>query len=75
LWATAAEEIIEAEELAEIPSYYFDVPPQPPSSPVLTNLIEDRAASALWSGGVTSLRPFGSSAKSPSCSPIDRVSL
>jgi glycine betaine catabolism B len=53
--ATAAEEIIEAEELTEIPSY-FDVPPQPPSSPVPTNLIEDRAASALWWGGVTSLK-------------------
>src|SRR6266404_2607445 len=51
--ATAGEEIVEAEELAEIPSYFY-VPP--PSSPVLTNLIEDRAAIALWSGGVTSLK-------------------
>jgi len=41
--------------LAEIPSYFY-VPPPPPSSPVLTNLIEDRAAIALWSGGVTSLK-------------------
>ncbi len=53
--ATAGEEIVEAEELAETPSC-FDVPPPPPSSPVLTNLIEDRAAIALWSGGVTSLK-------------------
>jgi glycine betaine catabolism B len=53
--ATAGEEIVEAEELAEIPSYFY-VPPPPPSSPVLTNLIEDRAAIALWSGGVTSLK-------------------
>src|SRR3979409_1366678 len=51
---TAGEEIAEAEELAEIPSYFY-VPPPPPSSPVLTNLIEDRAAIALWSGGVTSV--------------------
>jgi ferredoxin-NADP reductase len=53
--APAGEEIVEAEELAEIPSYFY-VPPPPPSSPVLTNLIEDRAAIALWSGGVTSLK-------------------
>ena len=53
--ATAGEEIVEAEELAEIPSYFY-VPPPPPSSPVLTNLIEDRAAIAPWSGGVTSLK-------------------
>jgi ferredoxin-NADP reductase len=51
--ATVGEEIVEAEELAEIPSYFY-VPP--PSSPVRTNLIEDRAAIALWSGGVTSLK-------------------
>jgi ferredoxin-NADP reductase len=51
--ATAGEEIVEAEELAEIPSY-FCVPPH--SSPVLTNLIEDRVAIVLWSGGVTSLK-------------------
>jgi glycine betaine catabolism B len=51
--ATAGEEIADAEELAEIPSYFY-VPP--PSSPVQTNLIEDRAAMALWSGGVTSLK-------------------
>jgi ferredoxin-NADP reductase len=53
--ATAGEEIVEAEELAEIPSYFY-VPPPSPSSPVLSNLIEDRAAIALWSGGVTSLK-------------------
>src|SRR5258708_4090001 len=40
---------------AEFPSY-LSVPPPPPSSPVLTNLIEERAASALWSGGVPSLK-------------------
>jgi len=51
--ATAGEEIVEAEELAEIPSYFY-VPP--PISPVLPNLIEDRAAIALWSGGLTSLK-------------------
>jgi glycine betaine catabolism B len=53
--ATAGEEIVEAEELAEIPSYFY-VPPPPSSSPVLTNLTEDRAATALWSGGVTNLK-------------------
>ena len=53
--ATAGEEIVEAEELAEIPSYFY-VPPPPASSPVLTNLIKDRAAIALWSGGVTNLK-------------------
>ena len=51
--AAAGEEIVEAEELAEIPSYFY-VPA--PSRPVLTNLIEDRAAIALWSGGVTGLK-------------------
>ena len=53
--AAAGEEIVKAEEFAE-PSSCFYVPPPPPSSPVLTNLIEDRAAIALWSGGVTSLK-------------------
>jgi ferredoxin-NADP reductase len=53
--ATAGEEIVEAKELVEIPSYFY-VPPLPSSSPVLPNLIEDRAAIALWSGGVTSLK-------------------
>ena len=53
--AAAGEEIVEAEEFAEPPSCFY-VPPPPPSSPVLTNLIEDRAAIALWSGGVTSLK-------------------
>src|ERR1700754_1774347 len=51
--ATTGEEIVEAEELAEIPSYFY-VPP--PSSPAPTNLIANRAAIALWSGGVTSLK-------------------
>jgi ferredoxin-NADP reductase len=51
--ATAGEEIVEAEELAEIPSYFY-VPP--PSSPMLTNFIEDRAAIALWSGGVRGMK-------------------
>src|ERR1700735_1178296 len=51
--ASAGDEIVEAEELAEIPSYFY-VPPA--SSPVLTNLIEDRAAIALWSGGITNLK-------------------
>ncbi|MCA6109274.1 FAD-binding oxidoreductase [Bradyrhizobium cenepequi] len=53
--AAAGEEIVEAEELAEIPSYFYVLSP-PPSSPGLTNRIEDRAAIALWSGGVTSLK-------------------
>ena len=53
--AATEENVIEAEELAEIPPYFY-VPPPPPSSPVLTNLIEDRAAFAPWSGGVTSLK-------------------
>jgi ferredoxin-NADP reductase len=51
--ATARDEIVEAEEMAEIPSY-FHVPP--PSNPVPTNLIENRADFALWSGGLTSLK-------------------
>jgi glycine betaine catabolism B len=51
--ATTGEEIVESEELAEIPSY-FNVPP--PSRLAPTNLIEDRADIALWSGGVTSLK-------------------
>src|ERR1700758_1926341 len=43
--ATAGEEIVEAAELAEIPSYFYvPPPPPPPSSPVLTNLIKGGAA-------------------------------
>jgi glycine betaine catabolism B len=55
--ATAGEEIVEAAELAEIPSYFYvPPPPPPPSSPVLSNLIKGGAAIELWSGGVTSLK-------------------
>jgi len=84
--ATAGEEIVEAEELAEIPSYFY-VPPPPPSSPVLTNLIEDRAAIAPLVGRRHELEGGGHHRgnrrrqdlsarrrKSRSCSPIDRVS-
>src|SRR3984957_236247 len=53
--AAAGEEIVEAEEFAEPPSCFY-VPPPPASSPVLTNLIEDRAAIALWSGGGPNLK-------------------
>jgi ferredoxin-NADP reductase len=51
--AVAGEETVEAEELAEIPSYFYA---PPPSGLAPTNLIGDRAAIALWSGGVTSLK-------------------
>ncbi|MBR0839989.1 FHA domain-containing protein [Bradyrhizobium liaoningense] len=50
--ATAGEEIVESEELATIPSY-FHAPS--PTSAAPANLAEDRAAIALWSGGVTRL--------------------
>ena len=49
------EDVIEAEELDEIPSYFY-VPPPPPPSPVLINLIEDRDNISIWSEGVTTLR-------------------
>ena len=49
------EDVIEAEELDEIPSYFY-VPPPPPPSPVLMNLIEDRDNISIWSEGITTLR-------------------
>jgi ferredoxin-NADP reductase len=49
------EDVIEAEELDEIPSYFY-VPPPPPPSPVLMNLIEDRDNISIWSEGVTTLK-------------------
>jgi glycine betaine catabolism B len=55
--ATAGEEIVKAEKFAEAAScFYVPLSPPPPSNSVLTNFIEDRAAIALWSGGVTSLK-------------------
>jgi len=76
--------VIEAEQLDEIPSYFY-VPPPPPPSPVLMNLIEDRDNISIWSEGVTTLRiadivekrptlkPSGLSAKNRRCSPIART--
>jgi ferredoxin-NADP reductase len=53
--AEAGEEPIAGEELEEIPSYFYS-PPPPPPSPVLINLIEDRAKIGIWSRGVAILR-------------------
>jgi len=53
--AVEGEDLIEAEELEEIPSYFY-IPPPPPPSPVLMNLIEDRESINIWSEGVTTLK-------------------
>ncbi|HTV34479.1 MAG TPA: FAD-binding oxidoreductase [Methylocella sp.] len=48
-------EMIETEELAEIPCYFY-TPPPPPPCPVLVNLIEDRERIGIWSEGVATLK-------------------
>jgi glycine betaine catabolism B len=52
---TPEQEAVGAEELEEIPSYFYN-PPPPPASPLLTNLIEDREKIGIWSEGVTTVR-------------------
>lgn len=44
-----------AEELEEIPDFFYR-PPPPPPSPLLVNLVEDHKQLELWSEGVTRLR-------------------
>jgi glycine betaine catabolism B len=82
---TEEEEALDAEELAEIPSYFYN-PPPPPASPLLTNLVEDREKIEMWSEGVTTVkvrtssrkpttsRPFDWSARNLCCSPIGPAS-
>jgi ferredoxin-NADP reductase len=51
----AAPEGFEAEELDEIPAFFY-TPPRPPVSPVLANLVEERARIGIWSEGTTVLK-------------------
>jgi hypothetical protein len=51
----ADEKTIEAAELEEIPTYFYN-PPRPPASPLLTNLVDDREKIGIWSEGVTTMR-------------------
>lgn len=46
---------IEAEELVDIPDFFYK-PPPPPSSPLLINLVEDFGHIKIWNGGVTVLK-------------------
>jgi glycine betaine catabolism B len=55
---TGEEEALDAEELAEIPSYFYN-PPPPPASPLLTHLVEEREKIGIWSEGVTTVRVAG----------------
>jgi len=48
-------EDIAAEELEEIPSYFYTAPP-PPACPLLSNLIAPHSQIGMWSEGVTTLR-------------------
>jgi glycine betaine catabolism B len=48
-------EDIEADELEEIPSYFY-TPPSPPACPLLSNLVAQRSQIGMWSEGVTTLR-------------------
>lgn len=48
-------EEIEAEELEEIPAYFY-TPPPPPACPLLSHLVAQRGQIGMWSEGVTSLR-------------------
>ena len=47
--------VFETEEVDEIPSFFY-APPPPPASPLLVDLIENRAQLSVWSEGVTSLK-------------------
>jgi hypothetical protein len=51
----AEEEARDAEEPADIPSYFYNPPPSP-AGPLLTNLVEDREKIGIWSEGVTIAR-------------------
>jgi ferredoxin-NADP reductase len=52
---TGEDEALDAEELAEIPSYFYN-PPPPPASPLLTNLVEEREKIGIWSEGVATVK-------------------
>ncbi len=45
----------EAEDLVDIPDFFYK-PPPPPSSPLLINLVENFGRIKIWDGGVTSLK-------------------
>jgi ferredoxin-NADP reductase len=48
-------EYVGAEEMEEIPSYFY-TPPPPPACPLLSNLVEQHSRIGMWSEGVTTLR-------------------
>jgi ferredoxin-NADP reductase len=48
-------EDIEAEELEELPSYFY-TPPPPPPCPLLSNLVAQHSQIGMWSEGVIALR-------------------
>lgn len=45
----------EAEELIDIPDFFYK-PPPPPASPLLINLVEDFGRIKIWNGGLTVLK-------------------
>jgi len=51
------DELIELEELDDIPEFFYTPNLQPPPScPLMSNLIEERDAISMWSEGITTLR-------------------
>ena len=48
-------EDVAAEELEEIPSYFY-TPPPPPACPLLSHLVAQHSQIGMWSEGVTTLR-------------------
>jgi len=47
--------ILEADEIDDIPDFFYKSPPPPPS-PLLINLIEDLGQIKIWSDGITRLK-------------------
>jgi glycine betaine catabolism B len=51
------DENLDAEELADIPSFFYTpVSAPPPACPLLSNLVEDRDKVAMWAEGITKLK-------------------
>lgn len=53
--AADGETDFEAEELTDIPEFFYKAPP-PPASPLLINLVEDLGRLKIWSEGTTVLK-------------------
>jgi len=49
---------IDADELDEIPEFFY-TPPPPPTSPLLTHLVDEREKICVWTEGTTTVRVVG----------------